>query len=80
MACAWHDYDEKPHLCSLAKIKCWAYVISKHCCEDFGIPLLSGRHRPSDSSTLYNGVQEKTDVSRWIRLPASTDLYVQLNF
>ena len=50
MACNWHDYDERPQFCSLQKIKSWAYVMSKHCCEDFQIDLISGRHRPVDSS------------------------------
>ena len=50
MACDWHDYDERPGCCSLQKIKSWAYVISKHCCEEFGIELISGRHKPLDSS------------------------------
>ena len=46
MACNWHDYDERPQFCSLQKLKSWAYVISQHCCEDFKIDLLSGRHKP----------------------------------
>ena len=46
MSCNWHDYDERPQFCSLQKLKSWAYVISQHCCEDFKIDLLSGRHKP----------------------------------
>ena len=49
MACNWHDYDERPQFCSLQKIKSWAYVMSNHCCEEFNIELISGRHKPKDS-------------------------------
>ena len=48
MACNWHDYNERPQFCSLQKIKSWAYVISKHCCEEFNIEMISERHKPKN--------------------------------
>jgi len=69
MCCAYHDYYERSHSCSLTKVKSWSYIMSELCCGPQEIEMLEGHHKPLQRSNSHVETVFEVELSSWERPP-----------